>query len=705
MNRTYPVRRLLLATAIFLLFTTVMAAAPARAAVPTLDNIRVALFLQLPGKYTSTTPEATFSSPGGMTIGTAVGAVASAPWMTAPASANVSLALDDFKVKVLQTANFNSALSLYKYLQTASRTAYLTSLSKGGAIQYQVLEGAYPTAAEAQAGLTRWSADAKLAPLTGGYKSELQGPFHLETPAYANKAAAQAAAVGFGNAGVDAWVAVREGKGGALYSVMVGAAASADALKTIHSAALKAPGGAGLKAVEANSAYLLLRSDHSASQTAAAPHELYQFPAGDMKLWIEPAGQQPIKLAERSGRTYRGSFELSAVNGKLAVVNELPFEHYLYSVVAIEMYPSWPAEALKAQAVAARSFVLNKGLGFQIAHVVDTTLSQAYYGVTAEQPTSTAAVDATMGEVALYDGKVIEAIYSSSGGGMTADASEAWGNTVPYLQPAASPDQISEAALLKWHRVVLDSGETGYIRGDLVKDTGRKNEAGARILETTADGINVRRHPIIQDTVPVVAGIGKGQTVVELDSVIESNPMNWERGPFTGEEMATAINARVSEKINGPVTSIAVSKRGPSGRVTEIIVNGKAVAVSSPDGLRSVLGVGGSLPSTKFEIEETGKMTVLGAGGQTDTRTGGAPLYVMGSDGRATAYNGEYVYAGDGKGNVRAATTAPGFAFSGQGFGHGVGMSQFGAYSLAQQGYDYQYILQYYYKGITIAKE
>ncbi|MGO4373098.1 stage II sporulation protein SpoIID, partial [Paenibacillus sp. MCAF20] len=59
----------------------------------------------------------------------------------------------------------------------------------------------------------------------------------------------------------------------------------------------------------------------------------------------------------------------------------------------------------------------------------------------------------------------------------------------------------------------------------------------------------------------------------------------------------------------------------------------------------------------------------------------------------------------DGKGNLRAATKEPSFRFVGTGYGHGVGMSQFGALSLAQQGYDYQYILKYYYKDVTIAKE
>ncbi|WP_036725677.1 SpoIID/LytB domain-containing protein, partial [Paenibacillus forsythiae] len=106
-----------------------------------------------------------------------------------------------------------------------------------------------------------------------------------------------------------------------------------------------------------------------------------------------------IQLAERSKRTYRGSLELGGSNGSLSVINELPLEQYLYSVVGGEVSSSWPAEALKAQAVAARSYALAQGARFDIANVVDTTLSQVYNGIGTEAASVTSAVDATAGEV------------------------------------------------------------------------------------------------------------------------------------------------------------------------------------------------------------------------------------------------------------------------------------------------------------------
>lgn len=694
---------LTLATA---LLVSTWTAKPSSAAVPSLDNIRVAIFMSLPGKYDTTTPAATFSSPGGLTVGVRE-ADGVQGWFAVPGGQSVRFGADDYKAKLFESATFAQASAFFQQVRASGGSAFLTSIATTSGLKYQVSEGTYRSAAEATAAVARWTSDVRLAGLLGKYKPSVQGPLHLETAPFASRKEAELAAAVFGGAGLDAFVAVRGAGADAAYSVMVGSEPTADRLTAVQAAAAALPHGATLKAVEPQSRHLLLRRDHSASASASVFHEMYQFPVtGDMKVWVAPAGEGFITLAERFNRSYRGGFELSALGGKMAVVNELPFEQYLYSVVAIEMYTSWPIEALKAQAVAARSYVLNKGYGFQIAHVVDTTLSQAYQGVGVERPSTTEAVEATKGVVALHNGKVIEAIYSSSGGGMTADASEAWNNSVAYLQPVASPDEISESGLKSWYQVSLPSGAVGYIREDLVRDTGRKTGAGSIILESTTDGTNIRRHPLIQDTVPVIAQIQSGTTLIAIDKVMESNPMNWLRGPFTSDELLKTLNASANPAITGPITSIEVTKRGPSGRATEVSINGVKLGISSPSGLRSALGVGGSLPSTKFDVEQTGQIAMQGAAGVKATRTNDAKgLYVMGAEGKSAAYAEDHLYVLNGDGDMRAATRSPGFAISGTGYGHGVGLSQYGAYGLAMQGYDYEYILQYYYKGITLAKE
>lgn len=420
-------KRYLIMTIAIVLLATAWTGSPSQAAVPKLDNIRVALFMQLPGKYDDTTAAATFSSTGGMSIGVRKPDGIN-NWFNVDGAATARFAVDSFKVKVYESSTFASALAVQKRLQALKGTAFITSLSKNGAIIYQVIEGTYKTAAEAVTAQTKWKGDSELSKLVGGSNSVVQGPLHLESGPLTSKADAIAAASGFGAVGLDTYVAIRsQQSGSAYYSVMVGAAVSAAELQIVKAAAANASGGAALKEADASSAYLLIRNDHTVTAKAESSTELYMFAGNDTKVTVSPIGNDPIKLNERSARSYRGLFELSILNGRMAVVNELPFEQYLYSVVGVEMYPTWPIEALKAQAVAARTYALNRGFGFQIAHVVDTTLSQAYYGVGSERPSTIAAVEETAGEVALYNGKAIDAIYSANSGGFTADAKEAWG--------------------------------------------------------------------------------------------------------------------------------------------------------------------------------------------------------------------------------------------------------------------------------------
>jgi stage II sporulation protein D len=147
-------------------------------------------------------------------------------------------------------------------------------------------------------------------------------------------------------------------------------------------------------------------------------------------------GAAPLTL---DGRAYRGQLEVAAATGKLNVVNAVGLEQYLHGVVAQEMPSGWPAEALKAQAVAARSYALARrvtGRGFDLYADVR---SQVYGGIAGERPTTTAAVDATKGEVLLWEGKAIDALFHSTSGGATIDAAEVFGKPVPYLVGVDDP--------------------------------------------------------------------------------------------------------------------------------------------------------------------------------------------------------------------------------------------------------------------------
>jgi SpoIID/LytB domain protein len=124
-------------------------------------------------------------------------------------------------------------------------------------------------------------------------------------------------------------------------------------------------------------------------------------------------------------------------------VNMVNLEHYLYGVVPSEMPYTWLPEALKAQAVAARSYALatRKTGAFDL---YSDTRSQVYLGIDHEKPATNAAVDATAGKVVLYEGEVAKTFFFSTSGGRTASAEDVWGEAVPYLVSVPDPyDSIS----------------------------------------------------------------------------------------------------------------------------------------------------------------------------------------------------------------------------------------------------------------------
>ena len=191
-----------------------------------------------------------------------------------------------------------------------------------------------------------------------------------------------------------------------------------------------------------------------------ATGETYRFPAGPLTLRpnlelstpegeavaVSPLVVRPGKAAPLSldGRLYRGSLQISAQGGFLRVVNFARLESYLQGVVAGEMPDSWPVDALRAQAVAARSYALAnlvKGKPFDLYADVR---SQVYLGVAGEKPRTSEAVQSTAGEVVLYGGKVASALYFSTSGGKTASSADVFGVSIPYLVSRPDPwDKLS----------------------------------------------------------------------------------------------------------------------------------------------------------------------------------------------------------------------------------------------------------------------
>lgn len=219
--------------------------------------------------------------------------------------------------------------------------------------------------------------------------------------------------------------------------------------------------------------------------------KLYPLPAGEVSLGpklrltlngtptelagplVFLPGAAPLEL----DRPYRGQLEVGVADNKLSAINVVGLEQYLAGVVAQEMPSSWPVEALKAQAVAARSYALSRRVTGKVFDLYADVRSQVYGGIRGEQPSTTAAIEATKGEVLLWDGKPIDALFHSTSGGTTVDAVEVFGKPVPYLVAADDPHSalspvhrwgpvaLSEAALRKGLKLRTPVTSLKLVRG------------------------------------------------------------------------------------------------------------------------------------------------------------------------------------------------------------------------------------------------
>ncbi|MBR2564541.1 MAG: SpoIID/LytB domain-containing protein [Paenibacillus sp.] len=664
---------------------------PAYAANENGSLIRVAMFANLGSTYKSTTPLITLESSGSW--GLEVGGTN----VTLP-SGQVRFSADGFRVKVLETADFKTAAAAAKLLQATADKPLLYTVSFNGKTLYQLYTGNYGTAALAGQAVTRVqkTAAAQLA----GQVPIVVGSERLAAGTYGSLQEAEAAQANLLTAGFTAYSVLQLNGSGQGYTVWVGEAATAAELSTLKQLIEEKVTGISLSPVD-DSAGLIIREDAGLSMDTpkTAPH--YMIAGKDAKVMIHGSGNG-IKVVERSQRTYRGDMEVSIVNGDLALVNVVPLEQYLYSVVGAEVYSSWPAEALKVQAVAARSYALQQGERFKIANVVDTTLSQAYNGISSENDKVSSAVDATAGEVIKSNGKIIEAVFSSNAGGQTAHPSEVWnGGAGIFTNVDSRGDMSAQAGLHTWYHVLMSSGVSGYIREDNVKELTTKTAAGLSKATVTAQNTNVRPIPLIQSNVEPVAKINPGTEVVVMAKVAQSNDYAWVRGPFTSAQLVKTLQGKTTSAVPSSISTLEVTKRGPSGRALEVTANGQPLTVKYGDTYRSALG---GLPSTLFDIAGTGSYTVLGADGKKVSKTGSQGASVLSASGQSTSSsNALVVMSGDRQ--ARAVTQGQNFMFLGQGNGHGLGLSQWGAKGMADEGYDYQAILKHYYQNATIVKE
>lgn len=232
---------------------------------------------------------------------------------------------------------------------------------------------------------------------------------------------------------------------------------------------------------------------------------------GNFTLNRKNAGTSGVKFTSPAlANVYCGDFRFYIESGRISTVMTLYVEDYLYGVVGYEMSNSYPIEALKAQAIAARNYVLRaKSTRSSKAYdVVDTSSDQVFRGYNSSQTNVIKAVDATRGMVLGYDGKLAACFYSASNGGQTESTQNAWGSSLAY-------------SVVKDDRYDLESGATTKsvtIKKELSGET--LNESfRAAIVSGAADRLTANGFSAGADVVQI-----EGITAVELHSPRYAEP-------------------------------------------------------------------------------------------------------------------------------------------------------------------------------------
>lgn len=367
---------------------------------------------------------------------------------------------------------------------------------------------------------------------------------------------------------------------------------------------------------------------------------------------------------------FAGDLTVSADNGALRAVLKLPVEEYLLGVVAYEMSDSFPLEALKAQAVAARTYALQRK--WQSAgkawDLVDTTADQVYKGYRAEYRNVAEAVKATEGVVGLYNGTFATCYYSASNGGQTALASQSLGNADNdgYLAMADDPYDLENPKSLVNSLTVSAACEgSAALKGMLEAALGEAMATeGYDDGEWRLDGIEA-----IEPVNPLFEGSRQYQGLRFSLKVSVLEPVATPEPSETPEATETPTAEPTAEPSEAPAVEVDAMPTAPDEPLPEP-TEAPREWVSLEDARTVTLDVYERLkPELSLGLNNRDYETV-----DVETETG--------EDGAATA-----------------------FTISLRRYGHGVGMSQRGAQWMASAyGKNWQEILRFYYPGLSLEK-
>lgn len=405
------------------------------------------------------------------------------------------------------------------------------------------------------------------------------------------------------------------------------------------------------------------------------------------KLPIKVISELPMKYNDKA---FRGSFMIKNSPNGFKVSNIVDLELYLRGVIKPEMNPKWHVEALKAQCILARTFAVQACGKHGEDDLCSTYHCQVYKGIAAEDSAADRAIEETSGLILRWKGHPASVHYHSDSGGMVTSSKNVWGGETTYLKPKAEPYAYSGPNSV-WESVITMSlieaklAGNGINIGTIDTITPLKRDETGRVLSMEIKGA-MGGKVISGYAFRNLLGAEKlKSTLFEFGA--RSNYINEERGTIS----AVSILPKTEKRITSTVPEKIDLSDMPDDKEEKIIwLTKKNVfttlelmeILSRPDDIDSYLEKGiaraeGRLPMPEQTISREKES-------MTEKNITQEMMYIPNLS--------------------MSSASGPTVRIFGRGSGHGVGLSQWGAKTMAEHGWSFKQILDYYFPGTTIGQ-
>ncbi len=385
---------------------------------------------------------------------------------------------------------------------------------------------------------------------------------------------------------------------------------------------------------------------------------------------------------------YGGQIVLAASKNQLTVINQIDLEQYLRGILKMEMNHQWPMEALKTQAVISRTFAL-RGLnrhgsaGYDLCKDVHC---QVYRGLNAQDPRCDQAVASTRGQVLTYNGALAETFFHSYSGGNTADVSHVWGATLPYLTVRPEPFDV-ESPRSQWtvsiplREIQSALSKKGIALGNLTALTIVRRDSAGRAVTLRFDGTAGSAEMSSHSFRMAIGPTKLCSTAFELDP----SGLLPKSGPAAAEPQRRRANSAsaLTPEQEQQLEDLMNQKKFSSADLIDMLINPQRRSYY----LERELGSTAPPPQSQPQAASSRAAAIAEITGNAGY---GSPSTLSGGT--------QWISAAP----VTHPITGNSVTFWGRGWGHGVGLSQWGAKAMADHGWTFQRILEHYYPGTAL---